>query len=355
MSNKNTSLKNPKKFATFAALFFCVSIWFSSFAFAQTLTVTSALGDNSAGTLRNIISTATAGSTIIFDLPPGTNVITLPSHITITRNLKIDGGSGVIISGGNSSRIFYISNASLEIKNLTLENGNVGASGGAVHVMGSSGNTSFTAINCTFKNNSAGYGGAVEVFGSSVNASFTAINCTFKNNSAGYGGAVEVDASNNGNATVYLFHCTFDGNTASNPNQGNGIRIRRAGATLYSYNSIFTGSNNQIVTGIGGTNYASASNNLTQGVNGLTRDAVFAGDDLVCDGIVETAKVLKKGDIIHPDAANMIALLKRDQAGKKRPTSGAVTYGAIEGCMASPPFKGNIIVRGGATLIIGKP
>jgi len=323
---KNTSLKNPKKIATFAALFFCISIWFSSFAFAQNI-VTSALDDNTAGTLREIITNASAGSEITFDLPIGTNEIILSSEIDINKNLTIDGGSGVIISGDDETRIFYISNATVEMKNLTLENGN------------------------------ADFGSAVEVYGNNGTASFTAINCTFKNNSAVFGGAVEVYAYDNSNATAYLFHCTFDGNTAYiNAGDGIYIDVDDANATLYAYNSIFTGSDNQIVAFNGGV--ANLTNCLIQGENGLTRDAVFAGDDLVCGGIVETATVLTAGDIIsvpnHLTKTKILNWLKRDQTGKKRPTSGAVTYGAIEGCMASPPFKGSIIVRGGATLKIGK-
>jgi len=414
--NKNTSLKNPKKFATFAALFFCISIWFSSFAFAQNV-VTSA-SNTGAGTLREIITNAPAGSTITFDLVAmGTNVITLSSRMPIPKNLKIDGGSGVIISGGNTNGMFRVENVVVEIKNLTLENGNdnfsgLGANGFAVIMYGSNGTTSFTAINCTFKNNNSYYGGGAmqmsgdagsgsHIFFTAINCtfennnsdassggavicnawygvgsvSFTAINCTFKNNNAGSGGAVSVSSSasftainctfKNNNAgsggavyvwsKAYLYHCTFDGNSAS---VGDGICIHSSFATLYSYNSIFTGSDNQIVAVNGGTNNASPSNNLIQGVNGLTRAEVFAGDDLVCGGIVEYAKVLKKGfDITHPDAANIITLLKRDQAGNKR-RGFTATYGAVEaiGCPPKPPlpFKGNIIVRGGATLKIGK-
>ena len=346
---KNTSLKNPKKIATFAALFFCISIWFSSFAFAQNI-VTSALDDNTAGTLREIITNASAGSEITFDLPIGTNEIILSSEIDINKNLTIDGGSGVIISGDDETRIFYISNATVEMKNLTLENGNADF-GSAVEVYGNNGTASFTAINCTFKNNSAGYGGAVDVDGNNGTASFTAINCTFKNNEAVWGGAVDMYTFNNNNATAYLFHCTFDGNTAY-INGGDGIYIDGANTTLYAYNSIFTGSDNQIVATNGGV--ANLTNCLIQGENGLTRADVFTGDDLVCGGIVETAKVLKKGDIIHPDAANIITLLKTDQAGNKR-RGFTATYGALRavGC-PKLPSKININVNGGGTLIIGK-
>ena len=344
--NKNTSLKNLKKFATFAALFFCVSVWFSSFAFAQNV-VTSADNDG-AGSLRQVIASAPVGSEITFDLPIGTNEITLSSQIDIDKNLKIDGGSGVIISGGNSNRIFFIADATVEMKNLTLEKGYANDNGGAVIVDYSG---ILTAINCNFYKNNANNGGAVHAI---FYSTFTAINCNFYENNAGSsasgGGAVYITST----STFYLFHSVVVGNSAIG--FGGGVFISN-NSSFYSYNSIIVGNTANVFPQIRGT--LLDGSNLIQGENGLTRADVFNDDgSLVCGGIVETAKVLKKSDIIHPDAANIITLLKTDQAGNKR-RGFTATYGAVEaiGCPPKPPlpFKGNIIVRGGATLIIGKP
>ena len=299
---------------------------------AVLILVLSAISQNAIATTQDV---ATPAELIAAIENNATTVINITANIELTdrynntdnalplinsRTLTINGvGENITISRSSSAttnfRFFETgSNGNLILNNLTLTGGYLrGSWGGAVFV---GINTTFTATNCTFKGNSVDLrGGAIRV---------------------GQGG------------TAYLFHCTFDGNTGSS--DGNGISIFVA--TVHSYNSIFVGATPQI----GGT--LSGGSNLIQGVNGLTRAEVFNNDgSLACDGIVKTAPALTKNAIVVPNhltQPQVLALLAKDQAGKKRPKRGNVTYGALEDCVKPQPFKGNIIVRGGATLKVGK-
>jgi len=81
-------------------------------------------------------------------------------------------------------------------------------------------------------NNSGGSGGGVY----HSTGSLSVINTLFdKNDSTGAGGAIC------SNGTVYLRNCTLTGNHAKSVNQGGGIYLGSASATLYAYNSVIWG------------------------------------------------------------------------------------------------------------------
>ena len=140
----------------------------------QTLTVTTALDDNSAGSLRGLLATAGAGTTIYFSPSIAGSTITLaycPSGVSqqcgliVPAGVTIDGQTNhITIDGAKAYRIFQIS-GNTTINNLTLQNGRAaGGNGGNGEAGGGGG---------------AGMGGAV--FAQGTGNTFT--NVIFQNNS----------------------------------------------------------------------------------------------------------------------------------------------------------------------------
>lgn len=135
---------------------------------AATLTVTST-ANSGAGTLRQAIADAVDGDTISFSLTtPAT--ITLTSQIEITKEVTLNGPgtANLTISGGGTTRIFYVSAGKLRLNNLTIANGKIQGSnaagqtpgtvsglGGAVYIASGAG---VTATNVVFNNNQASGG-----------------------------------------------------------------------------------------------------------------------------------------------------------------------------------------------------
>jgi hypothetical protein len=91
------------------------------------LTVTSALDDGSAGTLRSTIAAAPSGATINFSNQlRGHTIVLTGGQLVINKNLDIEGpgANKVIVSGNNASRVFDISGgATVTIAGLTIANG----------------------------------------------------------------------------------------------------------------------------------------------------------------------------------------------------------------------------------------
>lgn len=156
------------------------------------ITVTST-ADSGAGSLRDALARATAGSTIVVASTLANRTIRLTSgQLVITKNLTIDATAapGLTLSGNNTSRIMRVErNISVTLKNLTFVDGN--AVSGAT----------------------PGWGGAINV------GNFAQLNlfgCTFRNNKGDIGGAVQVGY---GTQTT-VENCTFDGNDGSRINNG---------------------------------------------------------------------------------------------------------------------------------------
>jgi hypothetical protein len=243
----------------------------------STLTVTNTL-DKGAGSLRDAITKAGNGDTIVFDPSLNGQTITLTSdQLNINKNLDIEGpgASLLAISGNNTNRVFNIPEGnSVTIAGLTITQGlGNGSSGGGVLVAGStlaltndvfsynqatnagSGAFSFggalgsvngantTVSGCTFRHNVANgqgsetgsaFGGAIYTTGNS--STLTVQNSTFIDNKAiggdgvtakgGHGrgmaqaGAIESEGGANSSLTVT--NCTFSGNMAIAGNAGSG-------------------------------------------------------------------------------------------------------------------------------------
>ncbi|MBI1918423.1 MAG: FG-GAP repeat protein [Planctomycetes bacterium] len=96
----------------------------------STLTVTSALDDGSAGTLRAVVNAAAAGDVITFDpLLNGQTITLTQGEINIAEDLTVQGpGASLLsISGNNASRIFNVEGpkvVNVAISGLTVTGGN---------------------------------------------------------------------------------------------------------------------------------------------------------------------------------------------------------------------------------------
>jgi uncharacterized repeat protein (TIGR01451 family) len=131
--------------------------------------------DSGAGSLRNAIQDACAGSTITFDMTPGHVVspITLTSaELVISKNLTIQGPGANLLTVQRSTaigtpifRVFNIGSATVTISGLTIANGNTadGAAGGGNPGVNGGGiiNTgTLTITNSSITGNLTGSGGS---------------------------------------------------------------------------------------------------------------------------------------------------------------------------------------------------
>lgn len=211
----------------------CVWLSLATPARAAVETVTTA-ADSDPGSLRNAITAAGAGDTIVFDSALAGQTIHLASgELEINQSLTIDArglAGGVIIDGGGNSRIMEIEDsASVTLYSLTLTNGYRTGGGGAVQLDTAS--CSLAASNCFFSGNSA-----VNDFGGAIydnQGIMTLAGCRFSDNSAsgGGGGAIYQNVG-----AVVLSGCTFSDDSATN---GDGGAIETSSGTFAATNCVF--------------------------------------------------------------------------------------------------------------------
>tara|TARA_B100001057_G_scaffold247139_1_gene247535 strand:+ start:1552 stop:1911 length:360 start_codon:yes stop_codon:yes gene_type:complete len=96
---------------------FCFSLFLVAITNAAQVTSN---GDDGEGSLRQVVSDSEEGDAITFS---DSFTITLASPITLDKNIEIDGGDKVTISGGEETTIFKITSGNVEIKNITLRDG----------------------------------------------------------------------------------------------------------------------------------------------------------------------------------------------------------------------------------------
>jgi hypothetical protein len=241
----------------------------------STLTVLNNL-DSGAGSLRDAITHAKDGDTIVFNPSLKGQTITLTSdQITINNSLDIEGpGAGLLtISGNDTNRVFDISEGlTVTIAGLTITHGRAqgaGSGGGGILNVGST----LIVANDVLSNNEAIDGVAADggAIANRNGATLTVSQSTFIGNQAigsgngasGYGGGI----NNIHGSTATVSGSTFKGNraigggsggaTSGQPfvglGEGGGIYNEgtSSGATLTVENSTFTG--NQAIGGNGGS------------------------------------------------------------------------------------------------------
>jgi HYR domain len=131
---------------------------------AATLTVTDCSGETGLGRIGTVISSASAGDTIMFSCG---GTIPISSTLTISQNLTLDGsGQSVTLDGSNSAEVLSVnSGVSFTLNALTIAHG-IGLIGGGL--ANQSGTVSIS--NSTFANNSASSaGGGLASGGGTVN------------------------------------------------------------------------------------------------------------------------------------------------------------------------------------------
>lgn len=204
----------------------------------STLTVTNNL-DSGAGSLRADIAAAQSGDTIVFAPNLNGQTITLTSgELYINKNLTIQGpGAGQLtVSGGNTSRVFFVIANNVSLSGLTITQGNAnlgpfsGYGGGGILDF-SSRQGMLTISDCVLSDNLATHGGGIaNVQGGSLKI----VNSTLSGNSAsgigGEGGGIYSLAPTLA-GTVAIENCTLSDNFAGHA--GGGIWT---GATMMTIN-----------------------------------------------------------------------------------------------------------------------
>ncbi|HWR42970.1 right-handed parallel beta-helix repeat-containing protein [Sporomusa sp.] len=159
--------------------------------------------DSGSGSLRDAISTAVSGDTIIFD--PAIDTIKLTSgQIKIDKNLTINGPGAdkLRVSGDKKSRVFEISGGvEVTIKGISIMNGFTLDEGGAIR-----NNGILTITDSTIFDNRADHGGAMY-----NNGTIIITNSTISDNTWIYlGGAIF-----NNNGTITITNSTISDNRAA--------------------------------------------------------------------------------------------------------------------------------------------
>jgi hypothetical protein len=246
----------------------------------STLTVTSAL-NNGAGSLRDAISKAKDGDTIVFAPSLNGQTITLSDELTLNNSLDIEGpGPGLLaLSGNDTNRIFGINEGlTVTVNGLTLTHGRAGSStygGGAIFSIGSV----LSLANDVFSSNVAvtatglPSGGAIATYGSGL---LTVTDSTFVGNRAdarakggifATGGAIyggPATGSHPNGPSMTIIRCTFLNNQALGADGGvlgfsafhigaavGGALVVKETSTLTVLDSTFVG--NQAIGGSGGS------------------------------------------------------------------------------------------------------
>ena len=228
-------------------------------ATAATITV-STTNDSGGGSLRDAISTASAGDTIDFSVT-GTIVLT-SGELVINKNLTISGpgASNLIVSGNNASRVIRISAGSnANISSITIQEGSTTSDGGGIWNKGT-----LTISNVAVSNNQAIGGGGMYNSGTLImndstisgnnifcnchasgggllnDGTATLTNVTLTNNTADTTGNFGVGSWGGGicatSGVTTLSKVTIAGNHAKTTGHGGGIAVALSGATLNATN-----------------------------------------------------------------------------------------------------------------------
>ena len=239
--------QRPMRMFFGALLAVMLYVTFSGAASAAVRTVTN-LYDAGSGSLRNVLTDAISGDSIVFDA--GLNGTILMTHgvLAITKDISIDGGNRITLSGENLNRIFTVTNASLTLSNLSLINGNPpdvdeefqADSGGALYFDTTSGSRTLTLTNCRVTGNKGDRDMSGAIFASMAElADSLTVNltdCVLNNNATG-GLYVEARNADQGEVTVNIADCKFMANAGS----GIVTLVEEPASTVTIMNSLIDG------------------------------------------------------------------------------------------------------------------
>ena len=217
--------------AAFVVGFVTVSMVPIQAATASTvLRVTNCLDDGSAGSLRQIVANASAGSTIVFRTicPPSvTPIILSPSSgpIDINKDLSIvgPGMAGLGVSGGGASRVFQVdAGVTATISGITIEKGNTfDGTGGGIDNGGT-----LKIADCDLSGNTTnGAGGGINSSGS-----LTLNDSTVSDNSA----TVAAGGIFNNGGVLKVDNSILSGNSATTSGGGGGAIFNYLGTVTIS-------------------------------------------------------------------------------------------------------------------------
>jgi hypothetical protein len=188
----------------------------------STLTVLNSL-DKGAGSLRDAITQADHGDSIIFDPALAGQTITLTSdQLTITKSLNIQGpGGGLLaVSGNDANRVFAIKKGlNVTITGLTITQGRAVGSNGGGGILNDGG--ALTLVNTIFANNrqfgsnadSASMGGGA-IYNRSGGVLTICASSFIGNESIGRGGSFGEGGAIWNQAVATITGSTFNGNRA---------------------------------------------------------------------------------------------------------------------------------------------
>lgn len=212
------------------------------------------------------LTTALNGGGLVTFNCGGAHTITLTSEKMITADTIIDGSGGIILSGGNSTRLFNIQNgAAVTIRNLTIANGRSSEDGGGIYAERLS---TLSVENSTFTGNVGHNGGGIATNGWGADDDgvvVTISGSTFSNNTAV---APAIPGGGNGGGAIYLSGgsaAVVTNSTFSNNQSQNGGAIHLLHANLHTVNVTFTNNsaNNTAGGGGGGAIYMDGTKGLS--------------------------------------------------------------------------------------------
>lgn len=349
-----------------------------------------AIGDGTPGTCTEAaLDLALAGGGHYhFDCGPDPVTITLTGTKAIARNVGLDGGGLVTLSGAGARQLLSITDPgrTVALEGLTITGGTTGGNGGAIYGVGT-----LSLWNCTVSGNVATR--ANDYWGTSANGGAIFNNggtlliggTTFADNRASsdwgiYGTTANGGAIFNAGGKVLVGNATFWGNVASASNSfygtaGNGGAIFNSGGRVWIVNStlgnnaVYSYSNYYGTGGQGGAIYGGAmlvNTIVARGPSGANCGGPVGGgtNDLDADGtcgvgpatnpMLHAAGLASNGgttqtvalqdgspaiDAGDPAVCSAAPVLGLDQRGYQRPGTGASTcsIGAFEYASAGPP------------------
>lgn len=168
--------------------------------------VTSLLDNSSGGTLREVLAAAQTGDVIKFARGVTGTITLTQGALILGKQVTLDGGNKITISGNSASRILRTAVAGCVIQNIVLKNGYVTGSEPTGCGAGVYAEHPITLESVTIESCSATSGAAVY-----SEDTLTLNNCVIQTNTATNGAGIVIDS----NATVTLSGCQVKGNAAT--------------------------------------------------------------------------------------------------------------------------------------------